>query len=689
MKREREREREIGFGRLFARGSMSPTVTVVLVLSLLPVLPLPAAEAGEITDLLALIRNTLKYWRRVYQTYEEEVTLGYCWAEYLLRRGHDEARNASEFVDPPNLESTVPLENDSFEKEQWNQWVFAVQGHGARGKRSYLISQTCGMSSDAWRRGNNESSEEKDDAKLAREGRVSTTLEKNFQRRRRPRDKAELFPRSRLNLRSGGIETRLKERSKRPASAFSRNLRGWRISRNIGDLDGGSSRGDSNSAPGPRDGLASRVNKSGTGDGARRELNRETSTNGRARQRDPPAKYEGFLRNLARRGGRSTEIPNSTDIGEISKIARDALLSSTRPSGRNKTKFKLNELCSRSRDTMVDETKDTRGDYSRSLASKRLVETPSLVGSSNAEELSNSWKGIPGERGEPMDEVRRVKVSSNGQRIGVDCESRSISCARRRTVSPPIVVDTRPELLFSEKNSRSLANSRERDEEDKPRGFDLEFRNVDVGLPRRNSRGKRDANDRTRSGQASSYNSRREVPRSSRRHDVWTTPTESRPRDAPSIKHEPVGGGVSKFRASSDRRSTFNGGQRSKRVKNRRGRNDNSKQSSLANIGDRFVGRNPVGDASSLFVGSQRFMGDYGSRSRRAKDEHGGRSSVAKVEPRELMLFHFQQVFTAFLTTLGFFVNVGRQLMDYVDSNSALACTKDYILGKAVHWIDS
>lgn len=109
--------------------------------------------------------------------------------------------------------------------------------------------------------------------------------------------------------------------------------------------------------------------------------------------------------------------------------------------------------------------------------------------------------------------------------------------------------------------------------------------------------------------------------------------------------------------------------------------------------GKKSATRYPEGGPSLLPVTYQRFMGDYGGRSSRAKDQ-GRRSSMAKVETRETnrardTLFYFRQVFMGFLRTLGFFVNVGRQLMDYVDSNSVLACTKDYLLGKAVHWIDS
>ncbi|XP_043511715.1 uncharacterized protein LOC122529543 [Frieseomelitta varia] len=459
---------------------MSPTVASILTLSLLLALPFPAAEAGEITDLFALVRNTLKYWRRVYQMYEEEVTLGYCWAEYLLRREHY-ARNASQFVDPANLEF------DSFEKE--HAWMFAVQGHGARAKRS----QTCKL-------GTRCDVGEKYDRKSVKE-------------RTRPQLK--------LNSRANETRTMLKGLS---TSMIDSNPNEWR------------------------------TNEGGT----RRELNGQVG--------------ERFLRNLARRGGRSNGIPRPTDIREISKIAPDALASSTSASGSNKTKFKLNELRSRRADAFP---KDTR------LASKRLVvSTPGLV-SSDVAKLENSWLGTLGE----------VKVSSSGQRIGGS--SRSMSCRQA------IVADVERTISSSERFV--------------------------------NTRGKL----LSRVGRTTSRNSR-------------------------SIKHEPpVVEGVSKFRASSNHVVLPESLPLSTTVN--RGRNS-SKQ-------------------SSIFVDGQRFVVDYGSR-------------TTTIEARELatahlMLFHFQRVLAGFLATLGFFMNVGRQLMDYVDSNSALACTKDYVLGKAVHWIDS
>lgn len=39
--------------------------------------------------------------------------------------------------------------------------------------------------------------------------------------------------------------------------------------------------------------------------------------------------------------------------------------------------------------------------------------------------------------------------------------------------------------------------------------------------------------------------------------------------------------------------------------------------------------------------------------------------------------------------TLGMFVQVGRQIMDVVESNTALACTKEYLWVKIINWIDA
>lgn len=98
-------------------------------------------------------------------------------------------------------------------------------------------------------------------------------------------------------------------------------------------------------------------------------------------------------------------------------------------------------------------------------------------------------------------------------------------------------------------------------------------------------------------------------------------------------------------------------------------------------------------------VAYRRFTEDHGGvedrdRSRWRAVVDRGRRGSSKAETRGLdrgdtALFYLRQAFMGFLRALGFFVNVGRQLMDYVESNGALACTKDYLVGKAIHWIDS
>nr|XP_034173236.1 uncharacterized protein LOC117601073 [Osmia lignaria] len=119
------------------------------------------------------------------------------------------------------------------------------------------------------------------------------------------------------------------------------------------------------------------------------------------------------------------------------------------------------------------------------------------------------------------------------------------------------------------------------------------------------------------------------------------------------------------------------------------------------------VGRNatiPVGTPFLPPINYPQFMGDdswprgtsTNSRSTRsfwAKDR-GRRPPDNRAVPRGIAktfgtFFRIRETFMGFLRTLGFFVQVGRELIDYVESNTALACTKDYLWGKAVQWIDS
>lgn len=67
--------------------------TIPIVLALLLSL-ISGSMIGQRTDPVALLRQTLRYWRKIYKTYHEEVTLGYCWADYFLEI-RDELSNLS------------------------------------------------------------------------------------------------------------------------------------------------------------------------------------------------------------------------------------------------------------------------------------------------------------------------------------------------------------------------------------------------------------------------------------------------------------------------------------------------------------------------------------------------------------------------------------------------------------------
>ncbi|XP_025270487.1 uncharacterized protein LOC112639753 [Camponotus floridanus] len=72
---------------------MSPTTPILsaLLLSLIS----GSTEGGLKMDPVALLRQTLRYWRKIYKTYHEEVTLGYCWADYLLKISDELSTNLS------------------------------------------------------------------------------------------------------------------------------------------------------------------------------------------------------------------------------------------------------------------------------------------------------------------------------------------------------------------------------------------------------------------------------------------------------------------------------------------------------------------------------------------------------------------------------------------------------------------
>lgn len=58
------------------------------------------------------------------------------------------------------------------------------------------------------------------------------------------------------------------------------------------------------------------------------------------------------------------------------------------------------------------------------------------------------------------------------------------------------------------------------------------------------------------------------------------------------------------------------------------------------------------------------------------------------LDPPNSLAHGIRAVVIGVLRTLGMFVQVGRQIMDIVDSHAVLACTREYLWTKTVRWID-
>lgn len=84
--------------------------------------------------------------------------------------------------------------------------------------------------------------------------------------------------------------------------------------------------------------------------------------------------------------------------------------------------------------------------------------------------------------------------------------------------------------------------------------------------------------------------------------------------------------------------------------------------------------------APSLSVG--RFIENYeNSTSESVKD-----SRLTVLQARQLSL---RSLIITVFRMLGIFVQVGRQVIDVVESNAILACTKEYLMTKIIRWIDA
>lgn len=102
--------------------------------------------------------------------------------------------------------------------------------------------------------------------------------------------------------------------------------------------------------------------------------------------------------------------------------------------------------------------------------------------------------------------------------------------------------------------------------------------------------------------------------------------------------------------------------------------------------------RRPIDDptraaAPSLFR-AERFTDDYGHsapNSRLILPQN--RLSLADDESPSFAA-GLRSAIIAVLRTLGMFVQVGRQIIDVVESNTALVCTREYLWTKIITWID-
>lgn len=97
--------------------------------------------------------------------------------------------------------------------------------------------------------------------------------------------------------------------------------------------------------------------------------------------------------------------------------------------------------------------------------------------------------------------------------------------------------------------------------------------------------------------------------------------------------------------------------------------------------------------ASSSNIGH--FVGDYKDSASQSA-QHSPTVSQASRDPNQLSLaqqstvvYGIRSFVIAVFRTLGMFVQVGRQVIDVVQTNAALDCTREYLWTKFVKWIDT
>ncbi|RLU25222.1 hypothetical protein DMN91_003315 [Ooceraea biroi] len=131
---------------------MSPTIPILsaLLLSLIS----GSTESGQRMDSVALLRQTLRYWLKIYKTYHEEVMLGYCWAGYLLEISDELSANLS--ATPLAVTGDRPNTSIGATKSQQNPFpqnvmVHATSHGGARTRKHLWRRRSYATSSTIWK----------------------------------------------------------------------------------------------------------------------------------------------------------------------------------------------------------------------------------------------------------------------------------------------------------------------------------------------------------------------------------------------------------------------------------------------------------------------------------------------------------------------------------------------------------
>ncbi|XP_076279783.1 uncharacterized protein LOC143208824 [Lasioglossum baleicum] len=592
----------------FAQGSMSPTISPVLVLSVLLLSPVATEDA---IDPFALIRETLKYWRRIYKMYQEEVALGYCWAEYFLRLGQT-ARN------PPSAQSASP-NVANFQINRGN--LFA----STRSKRSRELIDP-----------------ENDNGTKIDLGRTATLLRNEHRENQWDTRSVKCLAanRSRRNISNPPCKfevTKFSEKDEKDVSA-----------------------------------------------------------------RNPQALGTSFESLEEKNHRLSTVLASLTATQRITVVT----------SGNSPVQSLF--ISTKSREVTDQRSRDLAeqdGADGPSPSVKRVVETPSVLEFKGTEaeggpELGWKLKG-------PEADTRRKVLRSRGSD---GTSGFAFSLARSRPGGLESVLSPRRVVFVGDSRFKGRNAMRKLDDEEGPEDFRRERTGEELNVKSWGERAPRMLRKRQRKLFLECTSKNQGFQRRSLAFE-HETPISKRKTH----KERRMRNGNGSWRTRNDfgyvleAKNSFSMKKKGfwprERLMNTGGDNWESlkqllKKNNRYRIGaegSRNPVRYPLQAPSLLAVTRQRFMGDYGSPTSgtsrnsiqsQSLGDQGRRSLSSFIVARGLVrmsgiLYDLRTVFMAFLRVLRMMVRLGWDVVDYIDTNMALACTKDYLMGKAIEWIDS